>query len=58
MEKCITLKALVKQAKQKKGKNYEKINTFDKLEVNIMVQKQIKKAPKKKKKCTEEQRAV
>ena len=50
-----TLKALVKQAKQKTGKYFQKKKRFTKHEVNIMVQKQAKKALKqKKRKHTEE----
>ena len=53
-DECTTLKVLVKQAKQKKGKHFQK-KRFTKYEVNIMVQKQVKKAMKqKKKKHTEE----
>ena len=57
-DECTTLKALVKQAKQKKG-NFQKKKRFTKHEVNIMVQKQVKKAMKKNKKSkrTEELRA-
>ena len=58
-DECTTLKALVKQAKQKKGNHFHKKKRFTKHEVNIMVQKQVKKAMKKskKKKRTEELRA-
>ena len=58
-DECTTLKALVKQAKQKKGNHFQKKKRFTKHEVNIMVQKQVKKALKqnKKKKRTEELRA-
>ena len=47
--KCTMLIALVKQAKQKKGKHYQKKKRYTKHELNIMVQKQIKKALEKKK---------
>ena len=58
-DECTTLKALVKQAKQKKGSHFQKKKRFTKHEVNIMVQKQVKKAMKKNKKNkrTEELRA-
>jgi len=58
-DECTTLKALVKQAKQKKGSHFQKKKRFTKHEVNIMVQKQVRKAMKKskKKKRTEELRA-
>ena len=57
-DECTTLKALVKQAKQKKGKHFQKKKRFTKHEVNIMVQKEVKKAmKKKKKKRTEDLRA-
>ena len=57
-DKCTTLKALVKQAKQKRSKHFDKKKRFTKHEVNIMVQKQVKRAMKqKKKKDTEELRA-
>ena len=46
-EECTTHNALVKQAKQKKVKQFQKQHT--KHEVNIMVQKQTKKALKQKK---------
>ena len=49
MDECTTLKALVKQAKQKKGKHFQKKKRFTKHEVNIMVQKQVEKAMKQKK---------
>ena len=56
--KCTTFKALVKQAKLKKVKHFEKKKWYTKDEVNIMAQKQVKKALKKmKKKHTEELRA-
>ena len=41
-----SLKALVKQAKQKKSKLFDKKQGFTKHEVNVMVQKQVKKALK------------
>ena len=44
------LKALVKQAKQKKGKHFQKKKIFTKHEVNIIVKKWVKKVMKKKKK--------
>ena len=57
-DECTTLKTLVKQAKQKKGKHFEKKKRFIKHEVNIIVQKQAKNALKqKKKKHSEELRA-
>ena len=58
-DECTTLKALVKQAKQKKGSHFQKKKRFTKHEVNIMVQKQVKKVMKKNKKNkrTEELRA-
>ena len=57
-DECTTLKVLVKQAKQKKGNHFQKKKRFTKHEVNLMVQKQVKKAmKKKKKKRTEELRA-
>ena len=40
---CTTLKVLGKQSKQKKGKNFKKKKWFTKHEVNIMVEKQVKK---------------
>ena len=45
-DECTTLKALVKQVSQKKGKHFQKKKRFTKYEVNIMVQKQVKKALK------------
>ena len=42
-DQCSTLMALVKQAKQKRSKYFDK---FTKHEVNFMVQKQVKKALK------------
>ena len=45
-DECTTLKALVKQAKQKKGSHFQKKKRFTKHKVNIMVQKQVKKAMK------------
>ena len=48
-EECTTLKALVKQAKQKKGKHFQKKKRFTKHEVNIMVQNQMGKTMKQKK---------
>ena len=54
-DQCTTLKALVKQAKQKKSRHFDKKKSFTKHEVKVMVQKQVKKALKKKKrKLTEE----
>ena len=41
-DKFTTLKALVKQAKQKKGTHLQKKKRSTKHEVNIMVQKQVK----------------
>ena len=55
MDQCTTLKALVKQAKQKQRKNFNKKKRLTIHEVNVMVQKQVKKALKqKKRKHTEE----
>ena len=52
---CTTLKTLVKQAKQKKGKHFKKKKRHTKHEVNIMVKKHVKKVLKqKKRKCTKE----
>ena len=54
-DQCTTLKALIKKAKQKKSKHFDKKKSFTKHEVNVMVQKQVKKALKqKKRKHTEE----
>ena len=47
-DECTTLKAVITKAKQKKGKPLEKKTRYTKHEVNIMVQKQVKKAIKKK----------
>ena len=47
---CTILKALLKQAKQKKEKYFDEKKRFTKHEVNIMVQKEVKQAMKKKKK--------
>ena len=47
-DECTNLKALDNLEKQEKGKRLQKKQRFTKHEVNIMVQKQIKKAPKKK----------
>ena len=41
-DQCTTLKALVKQVKQKKSKHFHKKKRVTKHEVNVMVQKQIK----------------
>ena len=38
-DECITLKTLVKQAKQEKGKHFKKKKRYAKHEVNYMVQK-------------------
>ena len=58
-DECSTLKALVKKAKQKQGKHFQKKKRFTKHEVNVMVQKQVKRVMKKKKKMhTEELRAL
>ena len=46
LDECTTLKALIKQSKQKKGKHFHK-KSYTKDEVKIMVQKQVKKATKK-----------
>ena len=52
---CTTLKAQVKQTKQQKGKYFQKKKMYIKYEVNIMEQKQVKKAMiREKKKHTEE----
>ena len=52
------LKMLTKQANQKKGKHFKKKKRYTKHKVNVMVQKQVKKALKqKKRKRTEELRA-
>ena len=52
-DQCATLKALVKQAKQRKSKHFDKKKRSTKHEVNVMVQKQVKNALKqKKRKCT------
>ena len=48
-DQCTTLKAIVKQAKQKKCKYFDKKKRFTKHEVNVMGQKQVKKALKQKK---------
>ena len=48
-DQCTTLKALIKQAKQKKSKYFNNKKRFTKHEINIMVQKQVKKALKQKK---------
>ena len=54
-DQCTTLKVLVKHAKQKKSKHFDKKKRFTKHEVNVMAQKQVKKALKqKKRKYTEE----
>ena len=54
---ALPLKALAKQRKQKKGKHFEKKKRYSKYEVNIMVQKLVKKALKQnKRKSTEELR--
>ena len=54
-DQCTTFNALVKQAKQKKSKHFDKQKKFTKHEVSVMVQKQVKKALKqKKRKCIEE----
>ena len=45
-DQCTTLKALVKQAKQKKNNHFDKKKRFTKHEVNVMVQKEVKKALK------------
>ena len=59
MDQCTTLKALVKQTKQKKSKHFDNKKRFNKHEVNVMVQKQVKKALKqKKRKHTEEQQGI
>ena len=50
VDQCITLKALVKQAKQKKSKHFDKKKRFTKYEVNDMLQKHVEKALKQKKK--------
>ena len=42
-DQCTTLKALVNQAKQKKGKYFDNKKRFIKHEVNAMVQKPVKK---------------
>ena len=58
MDLCTTLKALVKQVKQKKRKYVDNKRRFTKHEVNVLVQKQVKKALKqKKRKRTAELRA-
>ena len=51
-DNCTALKALVKQAKQKKGKYFKKRKRHIKYEVNMMVLKQVKKAIKKEEKET------
>ena len=48
-DQCTTLKALVKQTKEKKSKYFQKKKRLTKHEVNVMVQKQVKKALKQKK---------
>ena len=48
-DQCTTLKALVKLAKQKKSKHFDKMKRFTKHEINVMVQKQVKKALKQEK---------
>ena len=48
MDLCTTLKALAKQAKQKRSKHFDKNKRFTKHEVIAMVQKQVKKALKQK----------
>ena len=54
-DQCTTPMALAKQEKQKKSKHFDKKKRFTKHEVNIMVQKQVKRALKqKKRKHTEE----
>ena len=45
-DECTTSKALVKQAKQKKGNHFQKKKKCTKHEVNIKVQKQVKNALK------------
>ena len=47
MDECTTQKTLAKQAKQKKEKHFEKKKRFTKHEVNVMVQKSLKKKKKK-----------
>ena len=58
-DQCTTLEALIKKAKQKKSKHFDKKNRVIKHEVNAMVQKQVKKTLKqKKRKRTEELRGL
>ena len=63
-DESTTLNVLVKRAKQKKGKHFKKKKRYIKHEVYVMVQKQVKKALKKKKKqhteelCAFEKRSV
>ena len=52
-DQCTTLKALVKQSKQKKRKHFDKKKRFTIHEVNIMVQKQVKKVLDKRKRTGE-----
>ena len=57
-DQCITLKTLIKQAKQNKSKHVDKKKRFTKYEANVTVRKQVKKALKqKRRKPTEELRA-
>ena len=48
-DQCTTLKALVKQVKEKRSKHFNKKKRFTKREVNTMVLKHLKKALKQKK---------
>ena len=52
-DQCITLKALVKQAKQKRSKLFDRKKRSTNHEVNPIFQKKVKKALKQKiRKCT------
>ena len=54
VDQCTTLKALVKQAKQKNSKHFGKKKKFTKHVVNVSVQKNKKALKQKKRKYTEE----
>ena len=51
MDKCTTLKALIKNVKSHKSKGYKKLSekTYFKHKVNILIEKKLKKASKGKK---------